>query len=187
MKNRVVLLVVALAVVGGAWWYFRGGEGAPTAVALIDRFPQAEKRSTMPVAQAFSIVDVTINGETRQAIFMHPTSRLIYKGVTLPRDAWLRVWVALRPEVWDRPEGDGVLFRFGVSDGRTYDDLVRQHVDPQHNSGDRRWIPIEVDLTSYGGVSVDLIFNTESTLPGRGDNPANDWAVWGTPEVFLQP
>ena len=50
---------------------------------------------------------------------------------------------------------------------------------------DRRWIPIEVDLSAYGGLAVDLIFNTNSSMPGRGDNPANDWAVWGTPEIFL--
>lgn len=186
MNKRVILLIVTVAVLAGAWWYLRGGTGAPAAFSLIDRYPQAEKRSTMPVDQAYAVMEVTIGDERRQAIFMHPTSRLIFKDVTLPRDAWLRVWVALRPEVWDRPDGDGVLFRFGVSDGRTYDDLVRQHVDPQHNNGDRRWIPLEVDLSSYGGLAIDLIFNTESTLPGRGDNPANDWAVWGSPEVFLR-
>jgi hypothetical protein len=32
---------------------------------------------------------------------------------------------------------------------------------------------------------VDLIFNTNSSLPGRGDNAANDWAVWGSPELFI--
>jgi hypothetical protein len=186
MNKRVILVLVAAAVIAGGWWYLRGGGGAPTALVLTDLFPQAEKRSTMPIEQAYQVMDVTIDNQTRRSIFMHPTSRLIFKGVTLPRDAWLRVWVALRPEVWERPEGDGVLFRFGVSDGRTYDDLVRQHVDPQHNQGDRRWIPLEVDLSSYGGLSVDLIFNTESALPGRGDNPANDWAVWGSPEVFLR-
>jgi hypothetical protein len=129
---------------------------------------------------------VTIGGETRRAIFMHPTSRLTFAGVTVPRDAWLRTSVALRPDVWDRPGGDGVLFRFGVSDGRTYDELVRQHVDPQNNRNDRRWIPIEVDLSPYGGLSVDLIFNTNSSLPGRGENPANDWSVWAAPEVFVR-
>ncbi len=159
--------------------------GKSTAVALIDQFPQAERKSVLPLDQAYSIMNVAINGETHKCIYMHPTSRLTFKGVTIPKDAWLRVWVALRPEVWAKA-GDGVLFRFGVSDGRTYDDLVRQHVDPANNQSDRRWIPLEVDLSSYGGLSVDLIFNTVSSLPGHGDNPANDWAVWADPEVYVQ-
>jgi len=186
MKNRIVLIVVAIVILAGAWWYFRIGRGTPTAIKLIDLYPTAERRSAIGLDQAYALMDVTINNETHKAIYMHPTSRLTFKNVTVPRDAWLRVWVGLRPEVWDRKEGDGVLFRFGVSDGRTYDDLVRQHVDPQHTPGDRRWIPIQVDLSSYAGLAVDLIFNTVSSLPGKGDNPANDWAVWGEPEVFLQ-
>jgi hypothetical protein len=152
---------------------------------LLDLYPQAEKRSSTAVEQAFALRDVTINGETRRAIYMHPTSRLTYQNVTVPSDAWLRMWVALQPEAWDK-EGDGVYFRFGVSDKRTYDELVRQHVDPKNNENDRRWIPITVDLSQYSGLTVDLIFNTNTSLPGRGDNPANDWAVWGAPEIYVE-
>jgi hypothetical protein len=186
MRNRLVLAIVALAVVAGAWWYFGRGGARSTAIALLDLYPQAEKRSNMPVEQAFSVLAVDIGGDSRPSIAMHPTSRLTFPQVTLPEDAWLRVWVALRPDVWERQEGDGVLFRFGVSDRRTYEELVRQFVDPQHNPGDRRWIPLEIDLSAYGGAPVDLIFNTNSSLPGRGDNPANDWAVWGQPEIFVR-
>jgi hypothetical protein len=186
MKNRIVLAVVVLAVVGAAYWYFGSRRAESTAVALLERYGEAEKRSNIAVEQAFALVDVTIDGESRRSIFMHPTSRLTFKAITVPRDAWLRVWVALRPDVWERKEGDGVLFRIGVSDGRTYDELVRQHVDPQSNANDRRWVPLTVDLSAYGGLTVDLVFNTNSSLPGRGDNPANDWAVWGAPEVYVE-
>jgi hypothetical protein len=186
MKPRLAFVLVAAVVVAAAIWYFRSGPAGGAAIPLLDLYPQAEKRSSIALDQAFSTLDVTIDDETRHAIFMHPTSRLIYKAVTLPADAWLRTWVALRPEVWDRPEGDGVLFRFGVSDGRTYDELVRQHLDPQHNPNDRRWVPLEVDLGTYGGLTVDLIFNTNSSLPDHGDHPGNDWAVWGQPEIFVR-
>ncbi|MGE3841839.1 MAG: hypothetical protein AB7I50_09655 [Vicinamibacterales bacterium] len=186
MKNRFVLVAVAVVVLAGAWWYWSGGASGPAAVPLVDHFAQAEKRSSIAVEQAIRLEDVTIGSETRSAIFMHPTSRLTFKAITIPRDAWLRVWVALKPDVWSRPEGNGVLFRFGVSDGRTYDELARQSVDPQHKEGDRRWIPIEVDLSPYADLSVDLIFNTNSGLPGQGDDAANDWAVWGSPEIVVQ-
>jgi hypothetical protein len=185
MRNRILLLVIAILVIAAAVWYFRGGGGTSTVITLTDLYPQAERRSNTPEDQAFSLRDVTIRGDTKRSIYMHPTSRLTFKNVTVPQDAWLRVWVALLPEAWDK-EGDGVYFRFGVSDKRTYDELVRQHVDPKNNTNDRRWIPITVDLSQYGGLSVDLIFNTNSSLPGRPDNPANDWAVWGSPEIYIQ-
>jgi hypothetical protein len=186
MKNRLVLVIVALVVVAAAVWYFRGSDAGSTAIDLLQLYPQAEKRSVMPVEQAFALIPVTIDDETRSVIYMHPTSRLTFKQVTVPKDAWLRTRVALRPEVWTLQDGDGVLFRFGVSDGRTYDELLRQHVDPQNNRNDRRWIPIEIDLSPYGGLTVDLIFNTNTSLPGRGDNPSHDWAVWATPEVSVR-
>ena len=63
-----------------------------------------------------------------------------------------------------------MLFRFGVSDGRTYDELLKQHVDPLHNTNDRRWIPVTIDLSAYAGQQVDIIFNTNSSLPGRGND-----------------
>ena len=79
-----------------------------------------------------------------------------------------------------------MLFRLGVSDGRTYDELLKQHVDPLHNTSDRRWIPVTIDLSAYAGQQVDIIFNTNSSLPGRGDDNRFDWSVWGQPEIFIQ-
>jgi hypothetical protein len=186
MKNRSALIVIAVLVLLAGYWYLRDRGEDATAISLLDLYPEAERRSNVPLEQAFQRLDVTIGEESHPAIFMHPTSRLTFKNVTVPRDAWFRTRVALQPEVWDRSQGDGVLFRFAVSDGRSYDELVRQQVDPQHHDSDRRWIPIEVDLSPYGGLTVDLIFNTNSSLPGRGDDPANDWAVWGRPEVFVR-
>ena len=73
-----------------------------------------------------------------------------------------------------------------VSDGRTYDQLFTQHVDPFDNAADRRWIPVLVDLSAYGGEEVDLIFNTS---PARRRRPAtcdNDLPLWGAPEIVIR-
>ena len=46
----------------------------------------------------------------------------------------------MKPESWTA-EGNGVLFLVGVSDGKRFDELFRQHVNPFGNPGDRKWIP----------------------------------------------
>ena len=185
-RNQIIALVLLLLVLAIGFWYIRSGRGGPVAADLIELFPSAETRSNLtPKELAFSIRDETLGGETRKAIYMVPTSRLIYKRIEIPENAWLRVWLGIREEAWTKCT-DGVLFRIGVSDGRTYDELLKQHVDPLNNSGDRRWIPVTIDLSAYAGQQVDVIFNTNSSLPGRGDDNRFDFAVWGAPAIYVQ-
>jgi hypothetical protein len=157
----------------------------PPTIDLVQQFDTAEKRSNLPMHEAFNVYDVTVNGETKRGIMAHPTSRIIWK-VTVPNRAWLRTSICLDPRVWDQ-EGDGVLFRVGVSDGRAYEELVNQYLNPYAVHGDRRWVPVSVDLSAYGGREVSVIFNTNSSLPGKGDDSRHDWAVWGAPAIYLQP
>jgi hypothetical protein len=103
----------------------------------------------------------------------------------VPPDAWLRTDLALKPEAWDK-EGDGVLFLVGISDGRKYDELVTHDLNPYAVPGDRRWIPINIDLSAYSGEQVDIIFNTRTSLPGKGNDDRNDMAVWGAPGIFTR-
>jgi hypothetical protein len=183
-NNRWILVAVAAVVlVIGAYWLMRRGGEPPAAVDLVNQFQTADKRSNKG-ADAFSVVDVTIDNQTKRAIYMHPTSRLIWH-VNVPNDGWLRTSLALKPEAWTQ-EGDGVLFRIGVSDGRKYDELLNQHVNPFGVQGDRRWIPVIVDLSAYGGESVDIIFNTNSSLPGKGNDERADFSVWGDPQIYVR-
>ncbi|MEN3339320.1 MAG: hypothetical protein V7647_2996 [Acidobacteriota bacterium] len=179
--NRTVLtaVVIVLLVITG-WWLFRRG-GRAQSTDLVAIFASAEKR---PNAEAFQVIDADLNGDKKKAIFTTPASRLIYR-MRVPDDGWLKVALGMKPESWDK-EGDGVLFRVGVSDGRTYDELFNQHLDPFSNKGDRRWIPVTVDLSMYAGEQVELIFNTNRSLPGKGDDGRNDLALWGAPEVVIR-
>jgi hypothetical protein len=183
-RSHLIVLLLVLALAAGIW-YMRGGGGGGVYVRLITLYDTAEKRPPERVQELFKLVDVTIEGQTKPSIFQHPTSRMTFKQVSIPNDAWLRVSVALMPEAWEKTN-DGVLFRFGVSDGRTYDELVKQHVNPRLNPSERRWIPLEVDLSQYAGSQVDLIFNTNASLPGQGEDAGNDWAVWGEPEIVVR-
>ena len=170
-------MIVVVLIVG--WWLFRRGTPAGT-VHLIDRFDQAKKQPNDPAL--FSIVDATLNGETKKAIAVQPTpgTRLTWK-VAIPDDGWLSVYVGLKPEAWTM-EGDGVLFYVGVSDGRAFEPLFTQHVHPFANSGDRKWIQAMVDLSAYAGEEVELIFNSRSGQPEKGD-VRGDFALWGQPEI----
>lgn len=185
MKNSRWLIAVAvvLIILLGFWWFRRGG-GGPAVIDLVQQFPTADKRSSMPQDQAFQLTDVTIDGQTLHAIFAHPHSRITWK-VAVPRDGWVRTSLGLKPEVWEK-EGDGVLFRIGVSDGKRYDELLNQVVNPIDAPADRRWIPVTLDLSGYAGETVDLIFNTNGGAPGKKTSTRNDWAVWGAPEVFVR-
>jgi hypothetical protein len=179
-NRAVVAVVLAVVLLAAGWWLFRRGNAAPP-VQLIPIFASAEKR---PPDGTFDVIQADVNGETKEAIYTVPTSRIIYK-VQIPDDGWLRVSVATKPESWTL-EGDGVLFRVGVSDGRTYDELFTQHVNPFANEGDRKWIQVWVDLSTYGGEAVDLIFNTNTSPGGKGDDPRNDHALWGAPEIVVR-
>lgn len=185
MKNSRWLLavVIALVVLVGFWWFRRGKEG-PSAIDLVRQFPTAKKSAVGPQDRAFALIDVTIDGETLHGIFAHPPSRIIWK-IVVPHDAWLKTSLALKPEAWQL-QGDGVLFRIGVSDGKKYDELLTQVVNPIGVPGDRRWVPVTLDLSTYAGETVDLIFNTNAGAPGTKFNTRNDWAVWGAPQVFVR-
>lgn len=183
MKNRAVLTAVVVVVVLALGWWLFGRRGGASQVDLIARFGDAEKR---PGAELFSIVDATLAGETKKAIAVGPTAgtRLTWK-VHVPDDGWLWVSVGLKPEVWEK-EGDGVKFLVGVSDGRAFEPLFEQHVNPFANAGDRKWFPVRVDLSTYAGEEVDIIFNTYSSPPGAGDDQRNDAGLWGSPEIVVR-
>ena len=157
----------------------RGGERAD----LITSFDSVQKR---PEPGIFTVGDVTLNGETKRAISINPVagSRLTWK-VRVPEDGWLNVSVGLKPEAWEK-EGDGVFFTVGVSDGRAYDPLFSQHVDPFGSPADRRWIPVWVDVSAYGGEEVDVILNTLASQPKKEGDLRNDLAVWGEPAIVVR-
>ncbi|CAN5684567.1 hypothetical protein BH18ACI5_BH18ACI5_13150 [soil metagenome] len=175
-RAAVAAVIVVALVITGFWLFKRGGGTA--AVDLIEQFQTAEKR---PPGGTFEVIEAELDGVTHKAIFTLPESRIIWK-LRVPDDAWLRLNVGMKPESWTK-EGDGVLFHVGVSDGRSFDQLFIQHVNPYLNAGERRWIPVVVDLAPYAGEEISLIFNTNNSQPGKGDDDRNDLALWGAPMI----
>ena len=152
-------------------------------VEMIAAFDKIQKR---PDAAVFSLGDVTLNNETKHAISVQPVpgSRLTWR-VRIPEDGRLNVNVGIKPEAWEK-EGDGVRFAVGISDGRNFDQLFTQHLNPYASPADRRWVPIWVDVANYGGEEVDVIFNTVASGPNQPGDTRNDYAVWGEPVIVAR-
>ncbi|MBA2604397.1 MAG: hypothetical protein H0U94_12495 [Acidobacteria bacterium] len=194
-SNRAVLTAVVVVVVLILGWLLFGRGGSGDGVDLLARFEGAQ-RCTPPASPdvscvspdpaLFSVVDATLQNETQRAIAITPTvgTRIIWR-VQVPDDGWLRVSLGMQPESWVK-EGDGVKFLVGVSDGGAFDTLFEQHLHPFANEADRKWIPLTVDLSTYAGETVDLIFNTYSHLPGQPEDHRNDLPLWGNPEIVVR-
>ncbi len=181
--NRAVLTAIVVVVVLVLGWWLFGRRGPREGVDLLAGFEQAQKR---PNPTVFSIVDATLDGETKTAIAIAPTAgtRITWK-IRVPDDGWLRVSLGMHPDSWEK-EGDGVKFLVGVSDGRAFDSLFEQHLHPFANKADRKWIPLTVDLSTYSGEEVDLIFNTYASLPGQPHDERDDRPLWGAPEIVIR-
>jgi hypothetical protein len=181
MKNNGKVLVAIAAIVAVlGWWLYSRRSAQENVIDLVATFPQAEHRSNItPVESAFQVGSVTIDGQTRRTILAKTFSRITYT-VTVPPDAWLEVNFAMEPESWDKP-GDGAQFRIGVSEGRNYEEILKQYVNPKR--GDRRWFSARLDLAAYEGHQVKLIFNTDPGPDSKG-TVENDLAVWGEPHLY---
>lgn len=176
--NRAVFTaIVILVVIIAGWWLFHRDRGQP--IDLLTQYDQAKKDG-----QPFALEDVTLGNEKKRAISAPANGRLHFH-VRVPNDGWLKVALGLKPEAWDK-EGNGVYFYVGVSDGRVYEDLFTQTVNPYKNASERRWIPVMVDLSAYAGQDMEILFNTRESGPGQGADARNDLPLWGAPEIVAR-
>ena len=179
--NRAVLTaVVVLILVIAGWWLFKRGNRGPS-IDLIATFETAQKK---PAEGKFEVTEADLNGDRKRAIFTVPPTRMTWK-LKVPDDGWLKVDLGMKPEAWDK-EGNGVWYYVGVSDGHAFEELFSQHLDPFGNKSDRRWVPVFVDLSAYAGEDVELTFNTRTSAERTPDDPRNDMALWGAPEIVIR-
>jgi hypothetical protein len=174
-SNRAVLTaLVLLVVIAAGWWLFHRGSSAK--VDLLEQFQQAKKQGG-----EFTLADASLAGDSKQAIAAPPNGRITFH-VRIPDDGWLRVSLGMKPESWDK-DGNGVLFFAGVSDGRSFEKLFEQVLNPHANASERRWIPVAVDLSAYAGEEMDVILNTRAGKDAGAADDRNDLPLWGTPVI----
>ena len=122
-------------------------------------------------------------GTGRRWLYMHPPSRASVRVRVPAGGAILQSGIAIRPDAWEVPEGDGVHFVVevaptdGIGGGRT---ALFQRVNPRAHLDERRWIEVRADLGEWAGREIDLVLRTEPV-----DTVAYDWAGWGNPMVVV--
>ena len=175
--NRAALTAVVIILVAAAgWWVFR--RGSAERIDLLTQFDSAVKE---PASATYTLVDATLAGETKKAVLAPPNGRLTFK-VKVPEDGWLKFSLGLQPESWTT-EGNGVYFFGGVSDGRAFEKLFEQTVNPFKNPSERRWIPVMLDLSAYAGEEMEIKLNTRSSGGGQPADDRGDKPLWGGLEI----
>ena len=189
--TRSAIGIAGVLMVTVAWivWSQAGSAAPSTPTDLIDSLGAAERR---PSSAVFDVSPVTINGESIRAVATPAASRITWE-LRLPDRARLEIAVALKPEAWT-VAGDGVLFRVGIAEGRTHEDVATRVVNPFGRPEDRRWIPLTVDLGGHSGFKWSLFYHPRLllwriVLNTSAANPAStehlgDLPLWGEPRLL---
>jgi len=185
-RSGIAVAVVTIVVAGFAAWLLRSG-GEHTAIDLIEQFPTASIKRPNP--DVFKVEDASIAGVSHKAIAPSEPARVGWH-ITVPADAWLKVSIGMKEQSWTM-QGNGVIMQIVVANGKTSEELLRLHVDPFKEPGDRQWKDLTLDLSPYSGQAVDLIFNNLSSpppSPGQAaiDDRNGDFPLWGVPRVVIK-
>jgi len=118
--------------------------------------------------------------QEREVLFVHPapsgSTALVYPVMIEPHTT-LWASLAVAPEAWTM-EGDGVTFSVYIEDDTGIHLVFSRYIDPKHHQQDRNWLPIQINLSSFGNKLVRLILTVGS---GPAGDRRNDWAGWGEP------
>ncbi len=150
-------------------------------IDLMSALAGAQTRTSLALAETARVGQFTVAGVAKRGLYAPPTTHIIWR-LKLPREARLRTSLALDERAWNAP-GDGVTFRVSISDLKSRTVLLDEYVHPGVWLFDRRWVPVTLDLSPYGGRQIEL---TLSTLPGPetgGGDTQNDRAIWAEPQI----
>jgi hypothetical protein len=146
-------------------------------VPLIDELPRARIEAKQDVFVKESTL--TVGGDARRSLFMHPTSTVQF-DLVVPARAKFSFAVGMPQDVWSKP-GDGVQFSVAIGHGAGEQTTVfSRYVNPKAEQADRAWFEDEIDLSLYEGQRIALVL---STAPGPAGDPGWDFAGWANPVV----
>jgi hypothetical protein len=179
---RLLLSAVALCALCAC-----GSRKSIAPIDLLRELPRAERRAARPVDQAIRSDLVDVGGDVRPAIVTDAPARVTW-SLRLPSSAWLRTEVALVPDS-QQATPRGVTVRVGVSDDRSYDELLRQHLDPSVAGHASSWMPLEVNLEEYAGWKWSLFYHPARTtwrLIINADAAPGGAVAWVRPMIVVK-
>ena len=102
--------------------------------------------------------------------------------LTIPPQAWLEAALAMHPDSWEAPVGDGVRYSVAIQQSGDAEPLViwQRFLNPRAHSWEREWNEVRVDLRPFAGQTVELVLRTDFAV-----ETSYDWAGWGTPIVVI--
>jgi arylsulfatase A-like enzyme len=119
-----------------------------------------------------------IQNAVRASLPATPPSRLTFVA-DVPRGGRLVLAAGIPGRHHGKP---AVEFVVNVRQRGRQRTVLSRLVDPANQTADRRWIPLEADLSAYEGRGVELLLET------RGFDRTNeaDRAFWGTPAITTE-
>jgi hypothetical protein len=183
--------IAAGCTVAGTDWSVRPGRPLPSTATRVvldvaGAVKHAQAQTFSPNNQGAGILppylDVgfrTVAGDERRWLYMHPTSAVAVH-LHVPPHAYFQAGLALDPETWFTPTGDGVRFIVQAEGPQGSVVLLNQHVNPRARGEDRRWIDTWVSLAPLAGQDARLILRTDPA-----DDATFDWAGWANPQVVI--
>jgi hypothetical protein len=150
----------------------------PIAFDFLSELPNADVGDADERYVREEILDLDF--EPRPILFQHPTSRVTYR-LELPRGAGLHFGLGMDPAAWQPDGGDGAEYNVYVRTGEAPLGLRRvfhRHITPRSDPAHRHWLDYVVDLSAFGGQTVDIIFEA---LPGPAGDANSDWGGWSLP------
>ena len=184
---RSTLMTIAMLLAGiiAVGCQQREPETRARQVDLLASVNRAEKR---PSAEAITTTIATLDGPPEPAIDVTAMSRIVWT-VRMPDHAVLRTAVGASPQM-AAAMGGSAVFRIGISDERTYDELSVTEV---RLGSAHAWRRVAIDLSKYSGFKWSLfyrprektwnmIFNTVIKGLGRPIAPS-DRLLWVRPLI----
>ena len=165
--------------------YACGPQATPTfeTLDLLRALPRAERRGPAPLGEPAEAAFDGFGADLRPSIVVVVPSRIVWRGLRFPKRSLVRTSIGARPGA----ASTDILFRIGISDERTYEELARQVV----RAGTPGWTDISVDLSPYAGWQWSLFYHPDrrcwnlifNVSASSGASPAPE-GLWAQPAIY---
>ena len=176
--------LIVLALTAGLLGTATCGGSAPCCIDLLNELPRAQVRPATLPADALVIAGATVGGSIRRSLSAPAPSRVIFR-LRIPTRASLTTALAI--ENPGAATDSGIIFRLGISDGRTYEQLLDTTIRSNESVA---WRPVTIDLSSYAGWQWSLFYHPSSiewqvvlNTYADGPNGALLRGLWAAPAI----